>query len=162
MREMIKRRFKKNNLDNIPDLIIIDGAENHLFTFRRELNKLNIRGVSLFSISKGIRRKRDWDKIHSEFGKTHTIKRNSDEYLFLQELRDESHRFVISRQRKRHLKSARKSSLEAIENVGSKKRKALLRYFGSPDLIRKASPKDLMKVKGVGKKTAGLIFRNLN
>ena len=162
MREMVRRRFKKNNLDVIPDLIIIDGGKNHLLEFRKELDNLNIKGINLFSISKGVRRKREWDKIHSEFGKAYTIERNSEEYRFLQELRDESHRFVISRQRNKELRTIRKSSLDSIKSVGTKRKKALLRYFGSSDQIDKASPKDLMKVKGVGKKTADIIFRNLH
>ena len=52
--------------------------------------------------------------------------------------------------------------MDTIESVGTEKKKALLRFFGSFDQIEKASPKDLMKVRGVGKKTADIIFRNLH
>ena len=55
-----------------------------------------------------------------------------------------------------------KTSLDSFEFVGKKRKRALLRFFGSLDQIKKASSKDLMKVRGVGKRTADIIFRNLH
>ena len=90
------------------------------------------------------------------------IKDTLPDILFLQEIRNETHRFSISKQRRKELKGVSKSSLDSIELVGAERKRALLRFFGSLDQIEKASPKDLMKVKGVGKRTADMIFRNLH
>ena len=126
------------------------------------LNDKKIGGISLIAISKGARRKREMDVIHTEKAGKLKLKGNSQEFLLIQEIRDETHRFSISRQRKKELKSATKSSLDAIDSVGIEKKKALLRFFGSLEQIEKASTKDLMKVRGVGKTTADIIFRNLH
>ena len=102
------------------------------------------------------------DTVHNEQGKKMNFQKNSSELLFLQEIRNETHRFSISKQRRKELKGATKSSLDTIELVGAKTKRALLRFFGSLDQIEKASLKDLMKVRGVGKRTANIIFRNLH
>ena len=146
----------------LPSLILLDGGYAHLKAVRKILNKLDVKEVSLLAISKGVRRKPEMDLIHTETGEKLSIRKNSPEFLLLQEIRDETHRFSISNQRKKELKNITKSSLDVIESVGIERKKALLRFFGSLDQITKASPKDLMKVKGVGKKTADIIFRDLH
>ena len=163
MEEVIKRRFTKKDSELIqPSLILIDGNYTHLKAIRKVLDKLSVEGVYLLAISKGARRKPEMDLIHTETGKKLSLRKNSPEFLFIQEIRDETHRFSISKQRKKELKGIAKSSLDSIELVGAERRKALLRFFGSLEQIKKASPKDLMKVRGVGKRTADIIFRNLH
>ena len=102
------------------------------------------------------------DSIHTEEGQNLILKKKSSEFLLLQEIRDETHRFSVTKQRNKGLKGVSKSSLDSIETVGNERKKALLRFFGSFEQITKASTKDLRKVKGVGKKTADIIFRNLH
>ena len=163
MKEVIKRRFTKNGSELIlPSLILIDGSYTHLKAVRKVLNKLGIDGVCLLAISKGARRKPEMDSIHTETGKKLSLRKNSPEFLLIQEIRDETHRFSITKLRKKELKSASKSSLDVIDSVGIERKRALLRFFGSFDQISKASTKDLMKVKGVGKKTANIIYSNLH
>ena len=163
MEEVIKRRFSKKGSElTQPSLILIDGNYTHLKAVRKVLDRLSVEGLSLLAISKGARRKPEMDLIHTETGKKLSLRKNSPEFLFIQEIRDEAHRFSISKQRKKELKGASKSSLDTIESVGIERKRALLRFFGSFDQISKASTKDLMKVRGVGKKTANIIFRNLH
>jgi len=163
MQEVLSRRFaKKGNELILPSLILIDGSNTHLKAVRKVLDRLRVHGVCLLAISKGARRKHEMDLIHTETGKKLSLRKNSPEFLFIQEIRDETHRFSITKQRKKELKSVTKSSLDALESVGIERKRALLRFFGSLDQISKASTKDLMKVRGVGKKTADIIFRNLH
>jgi excinuclease ABC subunit C len=163
MEEVIKRRFTKKDSELIqPSLILIDGSYTHLKAVRKVLDRLSVEGLSLLAISKGARRKPEMDLIHTETGKKLSLRKNSPEFLFIQEIRDEAHRFSISKQRKKELKGASKSSLDTIESVGIERKRALLRFFGSFDQITKASLKDLMKVRGVGKTTANTIFRDLH
>jgi len=163
MEEVIGRRFIKKGRELIlPSLILIDGGYAHLKAVRKVLDRLGVKGVSLLAISKGVRRKPEMDLIHTETGEKLSLRKNSPEFLFIQEVRDETHRFSISKQRKKELKGASKSSLDSIESVGIVKKRALLRFFGSFDQITKANHRDLMKVTGVGKKTADTIFRDLH
>ena len=163
MEEVVTRRFtKKGNELIAPSLILIDGGHTHLKAVRKVVDRIGVEGVCLLAISKGARRKLEMDLIHTETGKKLSLRKNSPELLLIQEIRDETHRFSINKQRNKELKSVTKSSLDTIESVGTEKKKALLRFFGSFDQIEKASPKDLMNVRGVGKKTADIIFRNLH
>ena len=163
MEEVIRRRFSKKVDEQIlPSIILIDGGYTHLKAVRRVLNELSLEGICLLAISKGARRKPEMDLIHNEKGEKLGLRKNSPEFLLIQEIRDEAHRFSITKQRNKELKSVSKSSLDTIESVGIERKRALLRFFGSFDQIAKTSPKDLMKVKGVGKKTADIIFRNLH
>lgn len=163
MEEVIRRRLTKKGSElNLPSLILIDGGYVHLKAVRNVLDRLSVEGVCLLAISKGARRKPETDLIHTETGKKLSLRKNSPEFLFIQEIRDETHRFSITKQRNKELKSVSRSSLDAIDSVGIERKRALLRFFGSFDQIEKASPKDLMKVRGVGKRTADIIFRNLH
>ena len=90
------------------------------------------------------------------------INRHLPSHIFLQRIRDESHRFVISNQRKKQMKSSSNSFLDNIYGVGKKKKRSLLRYFGSVSQISKASYEDLVSVKGIGKSYAELIYKNFH
>ena len=163
MQEVIERRFSKIKSSSIiPSLILIDGGLVHLKAVRKVLDRLKIEGINLIAISKGARRKGEMDTVHNEQGKKLNFQKKSSELLLLQEIRNETHRFSISKQRRKESKGVAKSSLDSIELVGAERKKALLRFFGSFDQIEKASLKDLMKVRGVGKRTADIIFRNLH
>ena len=163
MKEVIERRFSRKNINfKNPSLILIDGGVPHIKAVRETLDQLRIKGVTLLAISKGARRKPEMDLIHTESSRKLNLRKNSSEFLFFQEVRDETHRFSISRQRRKELKTISKSSLDSIESVGAERKKALLRFFGSFDQIVKASPKDLMKVRGVGQRTAVKIYNNLH
>ncbi|GIT33478.1 MAG: hypothetical protein Ct9H300mP3_10090 [Gammaproteobacteria bacterium] len=85
---------------------------------------LNIQGVCLLAISKGARRKPEMDSIHTETGERINLRKNSPEFLFIQEVRNETHRFAITKQRKKELKDVTKSSLDSIESVGSERKKS--------------------------------------
>ena len=163
LKEVIIRRFTKENGELIhPSLILIDGNFTHLKAIKKVLVGLNIQGVCLLAISKGARRKPEMDSIHTETGERINLRKNSPEFLFIQEVRNETHRFAITKQRKKELKDVTKSSLDSIESVGSERKKALIRYFGSFDHVSKASPNELIKVKGIGKRLSEQIYKNFH
>ncbi len=163
LKEVILRRFTKDNSELIhPSLLLIDGNFTHLKAVKKVLVRLNVQGVCLLAISKGARRKPLMDSIHTETGEKLNLRKNSPEFLFIQEVRNETHRFAITKQRKKELKEVTKSSLDSIESVGRERKKALIRYFGSFDHVSKASTKDLIKVKGIGKRLSEKIYKNLH
>ena len=82
-------------------------------------------------------------------------------HKFIQEIRDETHRVAISSQRKKQVNLSNSSSLDGLIGVGVKRKKLLIRYFGSIEQIKKASVHDLGNVPGLGKKTALSIYNQL-
>ena len=162
MVEMIERRFAKIDLKTeLPSLIIIDGGKVHLSHVVKKLNKLGLNEITVIAISKGARRKKDMDSIHTVNGITKRISNKSLAHKFIQEIRDESHRFAISIQRKKQKKLSSSSSLDDLMGVGSHRKRSLIRYFGSVEQIKKASATDLMNIPGIGKKTASSIINQL-
>ena len=78
--------------------------------------------------------------------------------FYLQNLRDEAHRFAIGTHRKKRAKSMYKSSLDEIEGIGAKRKNDLLKYFGSAEDVKEATLEDLQKVEGISKKIAEKIY----
>ena len=116
----------------------------------------------MISISKGARRKLSFDSIHLADGQTIQMNSSSVFCRFIQEIRDETHRFAITSLKKRRSKSSIKSSLDNLSGIGSSRKKILLRYFGSLEQIKRASIEDLSEVSGIGRTTAESIFKQLH
>ena len=79
--------------------------------------------------------------------------------LFLQRVRDESHRFAIEFQRSLRSKQSFTSILEELPGIGPKKRQALLRELGSLRAVRAASEAALAAVAGISPRDAATIRR---
>lgn len=160
MKEVIERRFKKKDIV-LPDLILVDGGATHLKAVKDSLQKLNIESLRVISISKGARRKSEMDSIHLTNKNSIRIQKGSLSHLFLQEIRDETHRYAIRNQQNKQVKLSLKSSLLDLPDVGEKRKIALLRYFGSLEQIKRASKEDIIKIQGIGSKTAQKIYQFL-
>ena len=78
--------------------------------------------------------------------------------FYLQNLRDEAHRFAIGTHRKKRAKSIYKSRIDEIDGIGAKRKRDLLNFFGSVEQIKEAGLQDIMKVTGISKKTAEKIY----
>ncbi len=162
MTELIKRRFGNLNSHKLPDLIIIDGGKTHLKKVLNKFQDLNIHDVNVISISKGVRRKAAFDTIHFSNGESTKIDQSSIFHQFIQEIRDETHRYTITIQKKKMRKTSIRSSLDSLSGVGNIRKKQLLRYFGSLEQIKRASIADLCKVSGIGKNTAESIYKEIH
>ena len=162
MIEVIQRRFSKKSINSIPDLIIIDGGNTHLDHVQKKLKELKFPNINVIAISKGVRRKADFDNIHLINGKKLKVDETSDSFNFIQEMRDETHRYAITIQKNKARKATISTSLDNLTGIGKEKRRKLLRYFGSLEQLKRASISDLMEVSGIGQKTAESIFEELN
>ena len=162
MTELIKRRFSKIDSKELPSLVIIDGGKTHLRHALSAFQDCNIFDINVISISKGARRKASFDTIHLSNGKNITIDQGSTFHQFVQEIRDETHRYAITKQKKKMRKTSIKSSLDELTGVGSARKKLLLRYFGSLEQIKRASIDDLCMVSGIGKNTAKSIYKEIH
>jgi len=159
MSEVIERRFSKiqTNDENIPDLILIDGGKGQYSVVRNKLNDLGFHDLKIIAISKGKERNKGNEKFITEKG---VLKLNkNDPVLFLmQRIRDEAHRFAIMTHRKKKSKTMFRSPLEEIEGIGSKRKRALLNYFGSAKAIQGASFEDIKNVEGINDSTAEKVY----
>ena len=162
MCELIERRFSSDSKNDIPNLIIIDGGKTHLNNVLKKFEDLKIKKVNIISISKGVRRKTSFDSIHLSNGKTLSFDRSSAYIKFIQEIRDETHRFAITSQKKKRSKSSIRSSIDTLSGIGPKRKKLLLRYFGSLEQIKRASLIDIQKVEGIGISSAEKIYKQIH
>ena len=162
MLELIERRFTNFDLSQLPSLIIIDGGKTHLKQALKKFEDCKIPDINVIAISKGVRRKATYDTIHLVDGKSITVDQSCIFHQFIQEIRDETHRYAITIQKKKMRKTSLKSSLDELTGVGTKRKKLLLRYFGSFEQIRRASVDDLCEVSGIGKNTAESIFKEIH
>ena len=151
MKEVLSRRFKKAT--PLPDLIIIDGGKGHLNLAKKVLSDNDISTVDLIAVAKeehkhtkGMTAERVFLLDHEE---PLTLKPNSPLLFFLQQVRDEAHRFAITFQKLRRKKQLFASALDEISGIGPVKKKRLLQHFGSLKKILEASPEELQAVKGI-------------
>jgi excinuclease ABC subunit C len=153
IKHVLERRINKANITPLPDIVLIDGGklqlEAALSTFRMMLKKTPI----ILSIVKGSKRVRSTETIISKDGILEILK-DSPGFVLLQQVRDESHRFAITSNRKKKNKSIKKSSLDDIKGLGPKKKKNLMNFFKSIQSIKAASVDDLCQVSGISIKLA--------
>jgi excinuclease ABC subunit C len=110
------------------------------------------------AISKGQDRNAGREFYHMKDKDSFELEYRSPLAFYLQNLRDEAHRFAIGTHRKKRGKSMYQSKIDEIDGVGIKRKADLLKYFGSVKEIEQASVEDLQKVDGINKKTAEKIY----
>jgi|TARA_B100000287_G_scaffold433411_1_gene495061 excinuclease ABC subunit C len=163
LKQVIERRFNfsKKWKYELPNLIIIDGGKGQLNIVKNTIKKLNIHNIDIISISKGKKRMVLNDKVHSLNGEI-KFNKNEKEFYFLQQLRDEAHRFAVSSHTKKRMKRIDNSIFNKIKGIGKKTRSNLLNFFGTIANIQSASLADLKKVEGIGVNTAKKIYNEFN
>lgn len=169
MYEVISRRARRGLEEgDLPDLMVIDGGKGQLAAARAALDDHGVDEVDLISLAKSRTRDdrggRAGPSMAKEVARSServfverlqnpvVLRQNSAELFLLARVRDEAHRFAITHQRKLQRKASTRTALDEIPGVGPKRRKALLREFGSVARIREASDEDLARI--VGQKTA--------
>ena len=153
MRHVLERRINKSSMNPLPDIVLIDGGKLQLDAALSTFSSLVKSPPMILSIVKGSKRIRSTETILAKNGIIEMPK-DSSGFLFLQQIRDESHRFAISNNRKKKNKSVKFSSLDDIFGMGPKKKKKLINYFGSLQAIKSASLKELCMVNGINTKIA--------
>jgi len=141
-----------------PDLMLVDGGKGQLRALQQVFEQEGKGDLfPLASIAKGETRRAGelGDRIFVPGRKNPlALKQGSRELLFLQLLRDNAHRFVISSQRRSRKKKNLDSSLESLAGVGPKMAGMLWKHFGSLAAMKKATPLELQALPGIGEKKA--------
>ena len=170
MREVLTRRFKrlaksgngsggtgrssKVSRDGkawgiVPDLVLIDGGRGHLGAALQVFLELGVDSVPLASIAK-----ENEEIFVPEVPEPIVLPRTSQGLFLVQRLRDEAHRFAVTFHRQRRSKRSISSELDLVPGIGPKRRRMLVRRFGSVKGIKEAALEDIAAVPGMTMKLA--------
>jgi excinuclease ABC subunit C len=161
MREVIRRRYERVLKDNLqmPDLIVVDGGKGQISAAIDVLeNELGLY-IPVCGLVKDAKHKTA-QLMSGDPAEVIPLPRDSQEFYLLQRIQDEVHRFAITFHRETRAKSMVVSQLDAIPGIGEKRRKALLKHFGSVKKIKEAKVEDF-KPLGIGEKLAREILTAL-
>ena len=165
MRDVLTRRYRKVAAGEgvRPDLIFIDGGKGQLGVAIEVMQEVGLADILLVGIAKGEERRPGLETmIFGDTGEMLNLEKDNQGLHLLQQIRDEAHRFAITGHRAKRAKARITSSLEDIEGVGAKRRKALLTRFGGLDGVKSASMDELAQVEGVSKSLAEKIYEQLH
>lgn len=161
----VQRYYKriKNESQDCPDLLIIDGGKGQINSVKKVLESLSIKNQMIIGIAKGDKRDPKNDRIFLQGFKKPIDMNGQDPAKFLvQSIRDEAHRFAITGHRAKKRKQLLQSDLESIEGIGPSKKRNLLTQFGGIQEVKRASVEDLLSVDGINKNLAKKIFNHFN
>ena len=169
LREVLGRRFRRLAQEPAADLVLLDGGKGQLNAVRAVLADLELDGIELAAIAK----ERDKESPSSRVLRHGGAKRervfrpgvkdplslapDSLGLLLLQRVRDESHRFAIHYHRELRRKAGLRSILDELPGIGPKKRRALLRSFGSLERIKRATEEELAQAPGISRPNARVV-----
>ena len=165
MRDALTRRYKKvaAGEGKLPDLVFIDGGKGQLGVAVEVMQEVGLPDILLVGIAKGEERKPGLEQMFFPNRDTPIgLKKDNPGLHLLQQIRDEAHRFAITGHRARRGKARMHSSLEDIEGIGAKRRKALLVRLGGLDGVKNASVDELAQVEGISQMLAEKIYQELH
>ncbi len=150
MKEMIIRRFSNIKIIDeiaLPDLIIIDGGKGQYNSVKSALKELEL-NIPIISMAKGTDRDSGREiLIHDKV--SYRLKDSNTLLHFLQNIRDEVHRFAITTHRSKRSKMSIKSVFDDLKGIGPERKKILKTHFGTVENLRLASLDELKKVKSI-------------
>ncbi len=158
MRQALTRRYKKAML---PDLLLIDGGKGQLHMAMQVMQDLGLEAF-MVGVSKGEGRKPGLETLHFTDGTKIQLPEDHKALHLIQQVRDEAHRFAITKHRAKRDKRRGGSVLEVIPGLGPKRRRDLLTHFGGIQGVLKASEKEMMLVPGLGAVMARTIYKILH
>ena len=165
MQQALERRYKrlKSGEAPLPDILFIDGGKGQVSQAMSVLTDLQISGVEVIGVAKGTTRKAGFETLlNGATGRERQLGVDNPALHLIQQIRDEAHRFAITGHRARRDKARKRSTLEDISGVGAKRRRDLLRHFGSAAGVENANIEELKKVSGISATMAQQIYDHLH
>ncbi len=145
----------KDNLNDWPDLVVIDGGKGQLSSVLAALQELNLdQNINLISLAK-----KKEEIFIPNYKQPLDTEPNQPGMLLLRRLRDEAHRFAITFHRQKRSQRMKRSQLNEIPGLGPQRIKLLLEHFRSIEAIQMASLSELSTTPGLGTSTA-VVIRN--
>ena len=160
MKEMLTRRFSNIKFKDeikLPDLILIDGGKGQYNSVKKAMYDLNI-NVPIISMAKGTERDSGREiLIHDKI--THRLNDNNLLLHFLQNIRDEVHRFAITTHRTKRNKMSVRSVFDDLKGIGPERKKILKKHFGTIENMKLASLEDLKQIKSIPENILEKIYK---
>lgn len=164
--EVLRRRFRRARPGDegseeelrwrMPNLVLIDGGKGQLSAARSVLDELGLHDLPVAALAK------EREELFVVGHDAPIVLPVTSPALYLvQRLRDEAHRFAITYHRKLRAKAAVRSAFDDLPGVGPKRRRALLRVFGSAKRVREAPVEQIAAVPGIGRSLAARIKEGL-
>jgi excinuclease ABC subunit C len=140
----------------LPSLLIVDGGAGQLHAAQEALAETGFSSIPIVGLAK------QEEELYIP-GREETLRlpRDSEALFLLQRIRDEAHRFAQRLHHKVHEETGLASKLDEVQGIGPKRRKALLKKFGSVEAIRAASVEDLAATPGMNQAAAQRIKEEL-
>jgi excinuclease ABC subunit C len=154
IQEVLRRRFKRSLANDekwsaTPDLILIDGGKGHLNAALDILQELGLNSIPAAALAK-----ENEEVFVPSKSEPLNIPRTSTALHLLQRVRDEAHRFALGYHKKLRQRESIASALDSIPGIGPKRKKALIKKFGSVRGVKVASLDELSRVPGITDKLA--------
>ncbi|OQY58154.1 MAG: excinuclease ABC subunit C [Desulfobacteraceae bacterium 4572_88] len=156
MAEVLKRRYGKEDEGPMPapDLLMVDGGKGQLSIAVSVIRELGLEGeFEIIGIAKKDEKNGETrDKIYKP-GQANPVGfgREEDLLFFLQQIRDEAHRFAITFHRKERNANSIRSELDGIPGIGKKRKQTLLRHFKGIQNIREATLDEISALPGMNR-----------
>ncbi|WP_017726662.1 excinuclease ABC subunit UvrC [Halalkalibacterium ligniniphilum] len=144
MREVVRRRYLRLRKEELPlpDLIVIDGGKGQIAAAQEVITDELGLHIPVCGLAKD-EKHRTSQLLIGDPPEVVPLKRDSYEFYLLQRIQDEVHRFAITFHRQTRSKSFFQSVLDEIPGVGEKRKRLLLKHFGSVKKMREATVEDL-------------------
>ncbi|MGM0830418.1 MAG: excinuclease ABC subunit UvrC [Bacillota bacterium] len=161
MREVVRRRYTRVLKDGLPlpDLIIIDGGKGQIEAARDVIeNELGL-DIPLGGLAKDDKHQTS-ELLYGNPLQIVPLEKRSQEFYLLQRIQDEVHRFAITFHRQLRGKSAFQSTLDDIDGIGPKRKKQLLKHFGSMKKMKEATVEEFIEI-GIPEAVAKVLVEKL-
>jgi excinuclease ABC subunit C len=155
----MQRRFRdSSDRDALPDLLVIDGGLGQLSAAKAVLDELGVGGVEVIGLAKerverdatATEIKRRPERVYLPGRKNPVVLLpNSTALFLLQRVRDEAHRFANTYHQKLRSRARLASPLDDVPGIGPRRRRALLRRFGSLRRVGEATAEEIATVPGI-------------
>lgn len=169
MKEVLSRRFKHDEWED-PDLVVVDGGKGQLNMAVAALVEIGRKDIPVIGLAKartqGAFHEQEIKASEERFfipGRQNPIifPHNSEAFQILVGLRDEAHRFAITFHRKLRGDRTLASVLDDITGLGEKRKKALLKKFGSVEAIKAADREALLELPSMNRVVAERVLLQL-
>lgn len=179
MQEVLRRRFKRAaspaefggppgagseegkpeydaSFGAMPDLVIVDGGKGQVSAAHDAMRNLGIGDIPLVGLAK-----RFEELYVKDMSEAIVLPRTSQALYLVQRIRDEAHRFAITYHREVRKKVGMESALDRVPGIGPKRKRALLRKFGSLKAVRQATVEEIAATPGFTRSLAERVLAHL-
>jgi excinuclease ABC subunit C len=140
----------------LPDLVIVDGGKGQVSAAHDAMRNLGVGHIPLAGLAK-----RFEELYVKDVSEPIILDRTSQALYLVQRIRDEAHRFAITYHRNVRSKAGIRSALDDVEGVGPKRKKALMRKFGSLKAVKEATVEEIAATPGFTRKVAEKVLEAL-